>query len=75
MNNRFFSALALAVLLSFPTTATAQDLITVDVTTVVADVSRKPIGINVNFLLDDDRNRTEAIQSLAEVLKKAGLKT
>lgn len=74
MNNHLASALALAVLLPFSTTAAAQDLIAVDVTAVVADVSRKPIGINVNFLLDDDRNRTEAIQSLAEALKTAGVR-
>ena len=52
----------------------AQDVITVDVTSVVADVSRKPIGINVNFLLDDDANRTNAVEDLTQALRKAGVK-
>ena len=52
----------------------AQDVITVDVTSVVADVSRKPIGINVNFLLDDDANRTNAVEGLTQALRKAGVK-
>jgi hypothetical protein len=54
--------------------AAAQDLISVDVTSVIADVSRKPIGINVNFLLDDDANRVNAVRSLAEALKMAGVR-
>jgi hypothetical protein len=66
--------LALPFLLTIPTAALTQDLITVDTASVVADVSRKPIGININFLLDDDANRTNAIQSLAEALKKAGVR-
>jgi alpha-N-arabinofuranosidase len=74
VNNCFPSALALAVLFASSPAAAAQDLITVDVATVLADVSRKPIGINVNFLLDDDANRAAAIQSLADALKQAGVR-
>jgi hypothetical protein len=66
--------LALPFLLTIPTAALTQDLITVDTASVVADVSRKPIGININFLLDDDANRTNAIQSLADALKEAGVR-
>ena len=74
MNNRLSALLTLVSLFTLSAAAAAQDLITVDVASVVSDVSRKPIGINVNFLLDDDANRTTAMQSLAEALKKAGVK-
>ena len=56
------------------TPVAAQEQIVVDVNTSIADVSRRPIGINVNFLLDDDRNRAEALTTLAEALKRAGVK-
>jgi hypothetical protein len=35
----------------------AQDQIVVDAGATVANVARRPIGINLNFLLDDDGNR------------------
>ena len=41
-----------------------QDLISVDVNVAIADLSRKPIGINVNFLLDHDGNRPRALRTL-----------
>jgi alpha-N-arabinofuranosidase len=73
VNTRVLLASALvAALVSTP--AAAQDVIKVDVTSVLADVSRKPIGINVNFLLDDDENRANAIKSLSEALKEAGVR-
>jgi alpha-L-arabinofuranosidase len=74
VNHRRSSLLALAALLTITATAAAQDRITVDVTSVVADVSRKPIGTNVNFLLDHDANRANAVDRLAQALKKAGVK-
>jgi alpha-L-arabinofuranosidase len=66
------SAIALSLALATP--GAAQDQIVVDVTTVVADVSRRPIGINVNFLLDDDAQRPAAINDLAQALRNAGVK-
>ena len=44
--------------------------------TAIADVSRRPIGIDVNFrLVDDDANRKEALATLArEALKRAGVR-
>jgi hypothetical protein len=42
--------------------AAAQNSIVVDVNSEAADVSRMPIGINVNFLLDDDRNRHDPLR-------------
>jgi alpha-N-arabinofuranosidase len=68
----FLLALA-SVLVAAPPIA-GQDLIAVDVSSVVADVSRKPIGINVNFLLDEDANRTNAVEDLTQALMKAGVK-
>ena len=52
----------------------AQDQVTVDAGAIVADVSRRPIGINLNFLLDDDANRADAVRTLAQALKQAGVK-
>jgi hypothetical protein len=74
VKNRLVSVLALVLLLAVAASAAAQEQITVDVTSVLADVSRKPIGINVNFLLDADANRPSAIQRLAHALKSAGVK-
>jgi len=74
VHTRLGALFATGLLLVVSTTAAAQDVITVDVTSVVADVSRKPIGINVNFLLDDDANRTAVIRRLSEALKAAGVK-
>jgi alpha-L-arabinofuranosidase len=74
MHQRLVSLLSLISLLTFSAAVAAQDLITVDVTSVIADVSRKPIGINVNFLLDDDDNRASRLDNLAGALKKAGVR-
>jgi alpha-N-arabinofuranosidase len=74
MRIRLAAALAIASCLIAAAHAAAQDAITVDTTTVVTDVSRRPIGINVNFLLDDDANRINAVARLAEALKAAGVK-
>ena len=52
----------------------AQDAIRVDVTSTISDVSRRPFGINLNFLLDDDENRPAALKKLAEGLRAAGVK-
>jgi alpha-L-arabinofuranosidase len=74
VKNRPSIVVALVFGVSVCATASAQDLVTVDTFSVVADVKRKPIGINVNFLLDDDANRTSALQSLAQALRMAGVK-
>ena len=74
MRHQFVSLLALTSVLAAAPVVAAQDVITIDVTSVVADVSRKPIGINVNFLLDDDANRTNAVEGLTQALRKAGVK-
>jgi hypothetical protein len=58
----------------YATTLHAQDAITVDVNATLADVARRPIGINLNFLLDDDGNRPAAINTLAQALRMAGVK-
>jgi alpha-N-arabinofuranosidase len=74
VRHRLASLLALASVLAAAPILAGQDLIAVDVSSVVADVSRKPIGINVNFLLDDDANRTNAVESLTQALVKAGVR-
>ena len=54
--------------------AYAQDALVVDVNSILSDVARRPLGININFLLDDDGNRPEAIRKLADGLRAAGVK-
>ena len=74
MTSRYAFCVALVATLVFPSTVRAQDIVNVDVRTAIADVSRRPIGINVNFLVDDDANRKEAMATLADALKRAGVK-
>jgi alpha-L-arabinofuranosidase len=71
--NRLGSLLVLGSVLAVPPVA-AQDVIAVDVRSVVADVSRRPTGINLNFLLDNDANRANAVERLAQALMTAGVK-
>jgi alpha-N-arabinofuranosidase len=71
--SRLLRCIAIALVLA-PASLAAQDTITVDAAVVIADVSRKPIGVNVNFLLDDDEHRPKALTNLAEALKDAGVK-
>ena len=52
----------------------AQDVISIDVGAVVADTSRRQIGVNTNYLLDDDANRASALRGLADALREAGVK-
>ena len=56
------------------TRAFAQELISVDVGAVVADTSRRQIGINTNYLVDDDDNRANALRGLADALREAGVR-
>ena len=56
------------------TQAFAQDVISLDVGAVVADTSRQQIGVNTNYLVDDDANRASALRGLADALREAGVK-
>ena len=56
------------------TQAFAQDVISLDVGAVVADTSRRQIGVNTNYLVDDDANRASALRGLADALREAGVK-
>ena len=57
--------------LSIP--ALAADQITVDVARTIRDTSNHPIGINLDYLQDDDHNRA-AIRSTPAALKDMGVK-
>ena len=52
------------------TQAFAQDVISLDVGAVIADTSRRQIGVNTNYLVDDDANRASALRGLADALRK-----
>ncbi len=73
MTSQCVVCLAVFAALVFPSAVRAQDIVHVDMRSAIADVSRRPIGINVNFLVDDDANRKEALATLAEALKRAGV--
>lgn len=47
------------------------DAITIDPSVILTDVSRHPIGIDINYLRDDDHNRPAA-RPLSSVLKEMG---
>jgi alpha-L-arabinofuranosidase len=68
-----FSLVLLAAVVC-PPPVVAQDVVSVDVLNPIADVSRRPVGINVNFLVDDDANRRQALATLADALRRAGVK-
>jgi alpha-N-arabinofuranosidase len=48
-------------------------MIEIDTTKTLSDVSRRPLGINVNYLMDGDRNR-HAPRSTADALEEMGVK-
>ena len=59
---RVFVAAALSIGLTFLSlhVALAVDAVTVDAGTVIQDITRGPVGINVNYLMDSERARLSA---------------
>jgi len=53
--------------------AAAADHLSVEATDVVREFTRNPLGINVDYLVDDDRNRPD-VRGLAAALKEMGVK-
>ncbi len=64
--------LVFALLASLPLIA-PPDQVSIDVNHVLADVSSKPLGVNTDFFVDDDANRTPQ-QTLGEALTQMGVK-
>src|SRR4051812_41712949 len=54
--------------------AADNDPVVVDLGAVIAPVEPRTIGINVNYLLDDDRNRPQA-RPLVEALREMGVRS
>src|SRR5262249_25382013 len=67
-----FVLAVLAVLASLSLVA-APDNVSIDVQQVLADVSSKPLGINTDFFVDDDANRTPQ-QTIDQSLTHVGVK-
>ena len=67
-----FGLALLAVVLLAPDArvSAADGAVFVDPATTLSDTTRRPIGINVNYYLDHDANRVEAIQSLVQALRQ-----
>lgn len=61
------------VLLGWAIIANVTDELTVDFGTVLNDVRRRPVGVNVDYLMDDDRNPLLCPRrGLAEALRELG---
>lgn len=54
--------------------AQALHTIKVDANRTVRSLSQRPIGINMNFIMDDDANRLEATTPITEALRSMGVK-
>ena len=64
-------ALLAAALLARGVPVSAADAaVFVDPAATLSDATRRPIGINMNYYLDHDANRVEAIQSLVQALRQ-----
>lgn len=66
--------LMLAVCLAFSATASAATVETIQVNPLVVlrDLKNKPVGINSNYLLDDDANRPAGSRTLASAFAATG---
>ena len=51
----------------------ASKIVSIDVGRIMAETSQRPIGINVNYLVDDDATRTPT-RSLTEALRDMGVR-
>src|SRR5690242_3403620 len=64
----------LALLISFPLlTRPDPENVSIDVQRLLADVSSKPLGINTDFFVDDDANRSPQ-RTLDQGLSQMGVK-
>jgi len=52
----------------------ANEVIEVDTSKTIRSIERNPLGINYNYLRDDDANRLEGAPPLSEVLKELNVK-
>lgn len=66
--------LAFFVLLACLRSVTAGDVVTVDTRTVLRTVSGNPVGINFNYLRDDNRNRPAGAPTIQSVMKKMNIR-
>jgi len=70
-----FSVMILLFLsVSSPSNATGQDVVSVDASKVLRRMGPRQIGINVNYLLDDDANRDPSY-SIEKTILNLGVKT
>ena len=52
----------------------AAETIVVDTSTIIRSIERNPLGINFNYIQDDDANRPSGVPRLCEVLKDLEVK-
>lgn len=69
-------ALSLAALLPLvlPLPSAAVEYVAINATNVLADASRKPIGINMDYLMDSDRRRPNAPRSTEAAIREMGVR-
>ena len=66
---RLLTKLVLLVLLDCAVSVGASDVVTVNAGTVIRALSGNPIGINFNYLRDDNHNRPEGTPTIQSVEK------
>lgn len=71
---RLATQLAVWVLLAGSNSVTAGDVVTVDTQTVLRTVSGNPVGINFNYLRDDNHNRPAGAPAIQSVMKNMNIR-
>ena len=51
-----------------------MEYVAINATNILADASRKPIGINMDYLMDSDRRRPDAPRSTEAALREMGVR-
>jgi hypothetical protein len=63
-----------AILLSLVSPLQAAEYVALNATNIVSEASRKPIGINLDYLMDSDRRRPDAPRSTEAALREMGVR-
>jgi len=73
MRNRRWRVIAGVLIGSLASIAAAQDVVRVDAADVQADVSRRPLGININYVTDRPSFQANGARPLVDALQEMGV--
>lgn len=73
IRSKLATPLAVLALLACSSSVTAGDVVTVDTRTVLRTVSGNPVGINFNYLRDDNHNRPTGAPTIQSVMKNMNI--